>query len=244
MPNPEVSINPVRALAAEHIRCNVSLDIYSDGCICLQCDDCNVIIENYGKCRLSQLTGVLNSIAEIKVNSNQPANECETPLEIIEDFNAKFYEQTEYEQDEDGSCEAETETNKEERQDGEPETIRENVPVFGEPEHDPELDRKFETVFGVKIKHREEERHDKTAAMRQWIEGKRYPKPDTTTTPAPATHCNDMPGNKTTCGFQKPDGDHEPYGCVGDINAADPDGNAHADQTANPGAGGGSGPIR
>jgi hypothetical protein len=100
MSEPEVSINPVRALAAEHIRCNVSLDIYSDGCICLQCDDCNVIIENYGKCRLSQLTGVLNSIAEIRVH---PVDECETPLEVIEDFNQKFYEQTEYELDEDGN---------------------------------------------------------------------------------------------------------------------------------------------
>jgi hypothetical protein len=132
MPQPEVSINPVRCLAAHHLSCNVSLEIYKDGCIVLQCDDCDVVIENFGVCRLSEIMPVMPPILEIRVaaEDGHPPDECETPLEVITDFNEKFYEHVACEINEDGDCENDDQEKQkgEETEDGL--TIRPNEPTL------------------------------------------------------------------------------------------------------------------
>lgn len=95
-----------RRLALEHLNCNVSLEIYDDTCLCLQCNDCDVIIMNFGPsrivdeddpktalvCGLGILMAARPSVffpdpkAEIT-----PSDACEE-IVVIEDFNRKFYE--------------------------------------------------------------------------------------------------------------------------------------------------------
>jgi hypothetical protein len=106
-----------RRLALEHIDCNVSLELYNDTCLCLQCNDCDVIITNFGpacitdddprpkpSCAIGILVAVSDVSAEGKTASGEEPSEEGTPtppldtdsvceeLAVIDDFNKKFYE--------------------------------------------------------------------------------------------------------------------------------------------------------
>jgi len=104
---------PARRLALEHIDCNVSLEIYNDTCLCLQCNDCDVIIMNFGPscivdeddprpqpaCDIGILvaSALINSQPEVEPDTASPTlaeelhNSCEE-IAVIEDFNKRFYE--------------------------------------------------------------------------------------------------------------------------------------------------------
>ena len=103
---------PARRLALEHIDCKVSLEIYNDTCLCLQCNDYDVIIVNFGPAKIIDEDeprpkpacdiGILVAMAVIDLNPNpdfptaSPTQETVDPaceeIAVIEDFNKKFYE--------------------------------------------------------------------------------------------------------------------------------------------------------
>jgi len=103
---------PARRLALEHIDCNVSLEIYNDTCLCLQCNDCDVIIVNFGPAKIMDddphpkpvcdigilvASALINSQPEAETDTASPTvaeelhNSCEE-IAVIEDFNKRFYE--------------------------------------------------------------------------------------------------------------------------------------------------------
>jgi len=103
---------PARRLALEHVDCNVSLEIYNDTCLCLQCNDCDVIIMNFGPAKLINddprpqpecdigilvASALINSQPEVEPDTASPTlaeelhNSCEE-IAVIEDFNKRFYE--------------------------------------------------------------------------------------------------------------------------------------------------------
>jgi hypothetical protein len=106
---------PTRRLALEHIDCNVSLEIYNDTCLCLQCNDCDVIIMNFGPSKIIDeddphplpacAIGILVAMSSIGPSEDaraSPSNELPTPaldtdsvceeIAVMDDFNQKFYE--------------------------------------------------------------------------------------------------------------------------------------------------------
>jgi len=102
---------PARRLALEHIDCNVSLEIYNDTCLCLQCNDCDVIIVNFGPAKIIDEDeprpkpvcdfGILVAMVAIDQTPDpdlptaSPTQETVDPaceeIAVIEDFNKKFY---------------------------------------------------------------------------------------------------------------------------------------------------------
>lgn len=103
---------PARRLALEHIDCNVSLEIYNDTCLCLQCNDCDVIIVNFGPAKIidddprpKPVCDIGILVAMVAIDP-QPQNEPDTAsptiaeeihssceeIAVIEDFNKRFYE--------------------------------------------------------------------------------------------------------------------------------------------------------
>jgi len=93
-----VDIDSIRRRAVQHLKCKkISLDLFDDGCICLLCDDCDVIIENFGSCKFSEIATVLLPTMEIKVR--QSNHEEKTEIEVISDFGNKFYEQPDFEKE-------------------------------------------------------------------------------------------------------------------------------------------------
>ena len=103
---------PARRLALEHIDCNVSLEIYNDTCLCLQCNDCDVIIVNFGPAKIIDEDdhhpkpvcdfGILVAMVAIDqtpdpdLSTASPTQETIDPaceeIAVIEDFNKRFYE--------------------------------------------------------------------------------------------------------------------------------------------------------
>jgi hypothetical protein len=101
---------PARRLAIEHRNCNVSLEIYNDTCLCLQCNDCDVIIVNFGPscivdedelrpppaCDIGVLVAMVAIDQAPETSTASPTQEVIDPaceeIAVIDDFNRKFYE--------------------------------------------------------------------------------------------------------------------------------------------------------